>query len=409
MTGRTPSENALTPPTTVTDKRAADRPTPTDARSSTVTHASIGRARRLVVKVGSSSLTTADGGIDPGRVSRLVEALIAVKQSGREVVLVSSGAIAAGLSPLGLAARPRDLATQQAAASVGQGLLMAGYSELFARAGIRVGQVLLTVDDVTRRSNYRNAFSTFAKLLELGVVPIVNENDTVATHEIRFGDNDRLAALVSHLVHADALVLLSDVDALYTDRPDRPGARRIAQVRGDVTAVTVAGTGTSIGTGGMTTKLESARIATSAGIPVVLTDADHARHALMGLPDDGEPVGTLFHPTGKRRPTRLLWLAHASDTHGDLWLDAGAVRAVTERKASLLPAGITRIDGSFGSGEPVNLRAPDGTVVARGLANYDAAELPQVIGRTTAQLVEQLGAGYDRAVVHRDVLVVLER
>jgi glutamate 5-kinase len=382
---------------------------------SALTHAAIGAARRVVVKVGSSSLTTADGGIDPARVARLVETLTAVKQSGREVVLVSSGAIAAGLSPLGLTSRPRDLASQQAAASVGQGLLMAGYTELFARAGIRVGQVLLTVDDVTRRSNYRNAFSTFGKLLELGVVPIVNENDTVATHEIRFGDNDRLAALVSHLVHADALILLSDVDALYTDRPGRPGARRLEHVHPetDLGAIIAAGSGTPLGTGGMATKLEAARIATSAGIPVVLTDAEHARHALLGLSDppgpDGAPVGTLFHPTGKRRPTRLLWLAHASDTHGDLWLDAGAVRAVTERKASLLPAGITRVDGSFGSGDPVNLRAPDGSVVARGLANYDAAELPQVIGRTTAQLVEQLGQGYDRAVVHRDVLIVLDR
>ena len=341
----------------------------------------------------------------------LVDVLITVKQAGREVVLVSSGAIAAGLSPLGLTSRPRDLASQQAAASVGQGLLMAGYTDLFARAGIRVGQVLLTVDDVTRRSNYRNAFSTFARLLELGVVPIVNENDTVATHEIRFGDNDRLAALVSHLVHADALVLLSDVDALYTDRPSRPGARRIPHVRADtdLSMITATGTGTSIGTGGMATKLEAARIATSAGIPVVLTDTDHARSALLGLADATVPVGTLFQPTGKRRPTRLLWLAHASDAHGDLWLDDGAVRAVTQRKASLLPAGITRFDGAFVSGDPINLRAPDGTVVARGLSNYDATELPQVIGRTTAQLVEQLGAGYDRAVVHRDVLIVLDR
>ncbi len=367
-------------------------------------------ARRLVVKVGSSSLTAPGGGIDSERVAALVDALVQVRQQHREVVLVSSGAIAAGLAPLGMTGRPRDLAGQQAAASVGQVLLMAGYTELFARAGLRVGQVLLTVDDVSRRSHYRNAQSTFAKLLELGVVPIVNENDTVATHELRFGDNDRLAALVSHLVHADALILLNDVDALYTDRPDQPGAERIAEVASiDGLDVTVRGSGSAIGTGGMTTKLESARIATGSGVPVLLADAEHARHALFGLSEQGRPVGTLFLPTGKRRPGRLLWLAHASDAHGDLWLDAGAVRAVVERKASLLAAGITRVDGTFGSGEPVNLRDPDGRVVGRGIVNYDSTELPRLIGRTTADLTTEFGAGYDRAVVHRDVLVVLGR
>jgi glutamate 5-kinase len=180
-------------------------------------------ARRIVVKVGSSSLTTADGGIDDDRLRTLVDTLAAKRLQGLEIVLVSSGAIAAGLAPLGLRTRPRDLARQQAAASVGQGLLMHRYTSAFGDHGIRVGQVLLTVDDVTRRSHYRNAYRTFAKLLELGVVPVVNENDTVATSEIRFGDNDRLAALASHLVHADALVLLSDVDAVYDRDPDEPG------------------------------------------------------------------------------------------------------------------------------------------------------------------------------------------
>src|SRR5512132_2849585 len=181
----------------------------------------VGAARRVVVKVGSSSLTTAHGGLDPERVDALVDALAG---HAGELVLVSSGAIAAGLAPLGLKVRPQDLATQQAAASVGQGLLMGHYTRLFGHHGLGVGQVLLTVDDVTRRGHYRNAYRTFGRLLELGVVPVVNENDTVATHEIRFGDNDRLAALVAHLVHADALILLSDVDALYTERPTRPTA-----------------------------------------------------------------------------------------------------------------------------------------------------------------------------------------
>jgi glutamate 5-kinase len=365
----------------------------------------IAGAARVVVKVGSSSLTTPAGGIDPARIKALVDALAAVRNAGREVVLVSSGAIAAGLAPLALRSRPRDLATQQAAASVGQGLLMGHYTSLFGVHHLGVGQVLLTVDDVTRHGHYRNAFRTFGRLLELGVVPIVNENDTVATHEIRFGDNDRLAALVAHLVHADALVLLSDVDSLYTAKPTEPGARRITDVRGesDLDGLDVSAKGSAVGTGGMVTKVEAARIATSAGIPVVLTSAEHAAAALTGL-----PVGTWFHATGKRRPTRLLWLRHASDARGSLRLDAGAVRALVERHASLLPAGITGVDGQFSAGEPVDLVGPDGSVVARGLVNYDAEELPPLLGRSTRELAAELGAGYDRTVVHRDALVVLD-
>ena len=314
--------------------------------------------------------------------------LAAVRLAGREIVLVSSGAIAAGLAPLALRTRPRDLATQQAAASVGQGLLMGRYTELFGAYGLAVGQVLLTVDDVTRRGHYRNAYRTFGRLLDLGVVPIVNENDTVATHEIRFGDNDRLAALVAHLVHADALVLLSDVDALYTDAS--PAARGPTTHRGPRGGrsgpVDVSARGTAVGTGGMITKVDAARIATSAGIPTVLAAAEQAAAALAG-----EPVGTLFHPTGRRRPTRQLWLRHASDARGELVLDAGAVRAVVTRNASLLPAGVTAVRGQFSAGEAVNLVDPDGKVVARGLVNFDADELPALLGKTTGQIAAELG------------------
>jgi len=376
-----------------------------DAATGPERRAGIAGAARVVVKVGSSSLTTPSGSIDPARIERLVDAVAAVRAADREVVLVSSGAIAAGLAPLALRSRPRDLATQQAAASVGQGLLMGYYTTLFGAHGLGVGQVLLTVDDVTRHGHYRNAFRTFARLLELGVVPVVNENDTVATHEIRFGDNDRLAALVAHLVHADALVLLSDVDSLYTAKPSEPGARRIIQVHGeaDLVGLDVSARGSAVGTGGMVTKIDAARIATSAGIPVVLTDADSAAAALAG-----EPVGTLFHPTGRRRPTRLLWLRHASDARGLLRLDAGAVRALVERHASLLPAGITAVEGHFSAGEPVDLVGPDGAVVARGLVNYDADELPRLLGRSTREIAAELGTGYDRTAVHRDALVIMD-
>jgi len=378
----------------------------------------VAASRRIVVKVGSSSLTTASGGLDASRVDTLVDAVTGrlagpasessrgrATPRGAEVVLVSSGAIAAGLAPLRLRTRPRDLATQQAAASVGQGLLMRAYAAAFARHGRVTGQILLTVDDVTRRAHYRNAYRTLRRLLDLGAVPVVNENDTVATEEIRFGDNDRLAALVAALVHADLLVLLSDVDALYTGDPARPGARRIDEVRSeaDLDGVGVGRTGRAgLGTGGMVTKVEAARIATGAGIPVVLTSAGLAAEALAG-----QPVGTFFRRVRERPAARLFWLAHATAPRGRLHLDDGAVRAVVDRRTSLLPAGITAVDGRFTAGDPVDLVDVGGRPVARGLVNYDATELPDLLGRSTVDLAAELGPQYEREVVHRDDLVLL--
>ncbi|MFI9582119.1 glutamate 5-kinase [Streptomyces sp. NPDC052236] len=364
------------------------------------------QAHRIVVKVGSSSLTTASGGLDADRVDALVDVLAKVRSGGeKEIVLVSSGAIAAGLAPLGLARRPRDLARQQAAASVGQGLLVARYAASFARYGVRVGQVLLTADDISRRAHYRNAYRTMDQLLDMGAVPVVNENDTVATDEIRFGDNDRLAALVAHLVRADLLVLLSDVDGLYDGDPANPGARRIEEVRGpaDIAHVQTGSPGKAgVGTGGMVTKVEAARIAAAAGVPVVLTSASHAADALAG-----RATGTYFHSTGRRSADRLLWLAHASTPQGSLTLDDGAVRAVVHGKKSLLPAGIAAVEGEFNAGDPVELRDAAGRAVARGLVNFDAKEIPQLLGRSTRELARELGPEYEREVVHRDDLVVL--
>jgi glutamate 5-kinase len=362
------------------------------------------KARRVVVKVGSSSLTLRGGGIDAARVDDLVDAIAARLGAGVELVLVSSGAIATGLPTLKLTRRPRDLATQQAAASVGQGILLAHYAGAFARHGFTVGQVLLTAEDVIRRSQYRNAQRTLSRLLELGVLPIVNENDTVATDEIRFGDNDRLAALVAHVVQADLLVLLSDVDGLYDGPPSHEGSALIAEVKGegDLADVVVGGTGSGVGLGGMVTKVEAARIATAAGIPVVLTSAALAAQALAG-----DRVGTLFHPTGQRTGTRLLWLRHATAGRGSLVLDPGAVDAVVRRRLSLLPAGITAVSGTFDAGDPVDLVDENGHAVARGLVNFDSTELPGLLGRSTRELARELGPAYEREVVHRDDLVVL--
>jgi glutamate 5-kinase len=360
--------------------------------------AAVAAARRCVVKVGSSSLTS-KGQLDPHRLDGIVDALAARAADGRQVVLVSSGAIAAGIGPLGLKNRPRDLATQQAAASVGQLLLAERYAASFARYGLRVGQVLLTADDLHRRGHFRNANRTLERLLALGVIPIVNENDTVATHEIRFGDNDRLAALVAHLVDADALVLLTDVDGLYTGRPGRDGSAFIADVTSfaELADVDVTRAGSHVGSGGMTTKLDAAAIATSEGIPVILAGAMKIAAALRG------EVGTFFQPSGDRSASRLFWLRHATTPRGRLVLDAGAVAAVVQRRMSLLPAGVTAVHGDFYSGEPVDLVGPDGLAVARGLVGYDAADLPQMLGRKT----QDLPAEYRREVVHRDDLVVL--
>ena len=370
-----------------------------------MTRRRVGRAERVVVKVGSSSLTDRNGALDDAHLAKLVDALAAVRGEGRDVVLVSSGAIAAGLAPLGMDRRPRDLASQQAAASVGQGLLLARYTSLFGAHGLRVGQVLLTVDDVTRQSSYTNALRTLNRLLAWGIVPVINENDTVATHEIHFGDNDRLAALVAQPVRADALVLPSDVDALYTAHPSSPGARRIDQVRDlDELDVDTSRRGSNVGTGGMTTKLEAARIATQSGVDVVLGSADDVAGALEGL-----PVGTYFTASGKRRPRKLLWLGYASEVAGELVLDDGAVAAVVERKASLLPAGVTGVRGEFHAGDVVRLVDQHGDPVARGLVNYDAADLPRMLGRSTHDLVRDLGPAYEREVVHRDGLIVRRR
>jgi len=360
--------------------------------------AAIAGAARTVVKVGSSSLTQR-GRLDPPRLDALVAALAARRAAGQQVVLVSSGAIAAGIGPLGLKSRPRDLATQQAAASVGQLLLAERYATAFGRYGLTVGQVLLTADDLHRRGSYRNAVRTLERLLALGVIPIVNENDTVATSEIRFGDNDRLAALVAHLVQADALVLLSDIDGLYTADPRKPGAQLITDIAGpeQLATIQLTGAGSGVGTGGISTKIDAALIATGAGIPVLVSAAASVGEALAGV------GGSYFVPLGRRTASRLFWLRHATTPRGRLVLDAGAVTAVIGNRVSLLPAGITGVSGDFAAGDPVELADQAGTVVARGLVAFDSDDLPELLGKSTRDLPAELR----REAVHRDDLIVL--
>lgn len=366
---------------------------------------SVAQAQTMVVKVGSSSLTRPSGHLDAAKLEALVASVAANVLSGARIVLVSSGAIAAGFGPLGFAERPRDVAIQQAAASVGQGLLMARYETAFARYGIRVGQILITAEDTIRAAQYRNARRTLERLLDLGVVPIVNENDALASNEIRFGDNDRLSALVANIVRADALVLLTDVDALYTAPPGRPDARRIGYVP-DVIAtlrdVTVGGSTSGVGTGGMVTKLEAARIAAVSGVPVVLTSAANAGPAMMG-----DPVGTVFAPVHDRGSSRRLWIGFAAEPRGTIVVDDGAARAVRGGRASLLAAGALEARGEFSAGDPVWVDAEDGTHLARGLSGYDSEEIPQMLGRNTDQLKRFLGEAYAHPLIHRDNLVLV--
>jgi glutamate 5-kinase len=367
------------------------------------TRARIAAARRVVVKVGSSSLTTAAGGLDHVRLDALVDALAGRRASGSQVVLVSSGAIASGLAPLGLTRRPRDLATQQASASVGQLVLGHAYVKSFARHGLNVGQVLLTSDDMVRRAHYRNAQRTLSRLLALGVVPVVNENDTVATEEIRFGDNDRLAALVAYVAGADALVLLSDVDGLYDGDPRRGDAVHIPEVVDEsdvdhVRAVDAPSEAGTVGTGGMASKLASARIASTAGVPVLIAAATDAEQALSKA-----DVGTAFAASVRRLTPRRFWLAYAANPKGRLHLDDGAVAAVVDRRRSLLAAGITEVSGVFDAGDVVELTDAAGHTVARGVVAFDSVELPVMKGRKTRELAPE----HRREVVHADDLVPL--
>jgi glutamate 5-kinase len=357
----------------------------------------------VVVKIGSNSLRAADGGLDGDVVVDLVDQLAKLVRGGTNAVLVSSGAVAAGLAPLGMRTRPPDLPGLQAAASVGQGLLLHRYQAAFAAHGLACGQVLLMAADMVDRRRYLNARNTFERLLALGAVPLVNENDTVATEELRVGDNDRLAALVAGMLGADLLVLLSDVDGLYERAPAAyPGARPLDRVDDHalIDRLQIGDTTSGVGTGGMVTKLDAARIATLGAAHVVIA---HARHpAVLDAVVGGAAVGTWF-PARDRPHSRKLWIAFATAPQGSLVIDGGAVRALVERGSSLLPVGITDVLGDFHDGVSVNVIGPDAQLVARGLVSFDAAEIRAMAGRPTGEL----DPARRRAVVHRDSLVVL--
>jgi glutamate 5-kinase len=366
------------------------------------------RARRLVVKVGSGLIAEPGQGPHEGRIGALAADIADLIKARREVALVSSGAIATGAARLGLAARPRSIPEKQAAAAVGQSALMWHYEHAFKPFGILVGQVLLTGQDISDRSRYLNARNTLLTLLDLGVLPIVNENDTVAVDEIKVGDNDNLAALVAHLIDADLLVLLTDVEGLYTGDPRHdPGARRLDTVEAVTEEIErlvydVAG---AVSVGGMSTKLQAAQKAAASGIPMVIASGHEA--GVLPRLLKGEAVGTYFKPRDDRLAARKRWIAFAVPPQGRLTVDAGAKKALTERGKSLLPSGLVEVDGEFQAGEVVALAELDGKEFARGLVNYDASELRRIRGSRTADIEKTLGYKRVDEVVHRDNLVVL--
>lgn len=366
------------------------------------------RPELAVVKVGSSSLRGVDGRLDREQVHALADQIARARAAGTKVVLVSSGAVAAGMGQLGLDHRPVDLPTLQACAAVGQGELIHEYQTVLARHGLPCAQVLLSQDDFVRRSRYLNARTALQRLLELGAVPVINENDVVATEELSYGDNDHLGALVASMLEARLLVLLSDVPGLYrTDPRSDPGAELVERVD-DIDGLDVArigGVGSHVGSGGMRTKVESARVAVRSAAHAVVADARRPGALLAALA--GEPVGTWFVAQDQRLDARRLWIGFALATHGRIHVDAGAADALRRRGTSLLSVGVTRADGTFGAGDAVEVVDPAGAVVARGLTNFDVADVSRIAGRSTADAAEAFGAGYAREVIHRDDLVVV--
>jgi glutamate 5-kinase len=365
------------------------------------------KARRVVVKVGSNLVTAPGLGSDPDRIERLAADVAAVRQD-REIALVSSGAIATGMARLALAERPRSIPEKQAAAAVGQSALMWQYEIAFKRHGIAVGQVLLTAQDIGDRRRYLNARNTLLALLAFGVVPIVNENDTVAIEEIKVGDNDNLSALVASLVEADLLVVLTDVDGLYTADPARhAGATKLDTVEAiteEILAMAGAHDG-GVSVGGMATKLQAAQKAAASGVPMII--ASGREPGVLARILSGEAVGTCFVPKADRLGARKRWIAFAVSPQGRLMVDAGAVRALTRQGRSLLPSGVTAIEGEFGSGDVVAVADPESREFARGLVNFDAGELRRISGAKTQEIEARLGYKSFDEVIHRDNLVIL--
>jgi glutamate 5-kinase len=368
----------------------------------------IALAHTVVVKVGTNVLTGPDGTLDMDRVQGLADQVQRIRDGKRKVALVSSGAIGAGIGRLGLKKRPTDLRQLQACAAIGQSFLMRAYQECLARHDTHTAQILLTAGDFDNRARYLNARNTIVTLFEWGCLPIINENDTVSVAEIRFGDNDHLAAMVTNLLQAPLLILLTNVDGLYESDPgSNPAAPLLTTVPSiDGPVMEMAGSSrSSLGTGGMRSKIRAARLATAAGESVIM--ANGGRPGILDAIFAGDPVGTLFLPHGGTVPAWKRWLGYTARPKGRLVVDAGARNAVQNNGKSLLPIGVVQVSGTFNKGDVVALCDPEGTEFARGLTNYSAADVARVLGLRTERMGEVLGAPPYEEIIHRDNLVVI--
>ena len=365
--------------------------------------------KRVVVKVGSSVLASLDSGLDVRAVGRLVAQMAELHERGYELLLVSSGAVLAGMQRLGLREKPRDIPLRQAAAAIGQSRLMWLYEKLFGRQGCKVAQVLLTHDDLSNRRRYLNARNTLAVLLSHRVLPIVNENDTVVVEELKLGDNDNLSALVASLSEAELLVILSDIEGLCTADPHKDEKARLIPLVRNITPrierLAGAASKDSLGSGGMITKLQAVSKAASFGIPTVIACA-RLENVLSRIVA-GEEVGTLFLARSSRLASRKHWIAHALKPKGRLYLDAGAKEAILRQGRSLLASGIKGVEGGFERGEAVSCLGPQGEEFARGLVNYQAREIELIKGRRSKEIEAVLGYKYFDEIIHRDDLVLL--
>ena len=368
----------------------------------------IGAAQRIVVKVGTSTLTHETGKLNFFRIERLVRELSDLVNQGKEIVLVSSGAVGAGMERLGLTEKPKTIPEKQAAAAVGQGVLLHVYEKIFAEYGQTVGQVLLTREDSVKRSRYVNSRNTLLQLLAMGVIPIINENDAVAVDELKIGDNDTLSAMVGTIVDADLIIILSDVDGVYTANPQtNPEAKLLSEIV-DITPEIdelAGGPGTLRGTGGMYTKIQAAKIAVNAGIALVI--ASGTQDGVVREILTGQDVGTLFPSKHNRLQVRKSWLAFGARIAGDVQVDSGCAKAIVKTGSSLLAAGIVKVQGDFEQGKTIRILDTNGRELARGLSNYSSGEIERIRGKHTDEISSVLGYKTTDEVVHRDHLVLM--
>ncbi len=364
--------------------------------------------KRIVIKIGSRILTDEDGNLDRSWISALASEVAELRRKNIEVIMVSSGAVAAGRTLMGITERPRTIPQKQAAAAVGQPLLMHEYEMALRTTGYKVAQILLTRDDLADRQRFLNARATIDTLLEFGIIPIINENDTVAVEEIKFGDNDNLSALVTNLVDAGLLAILTDIDGLYDADPRlKPDARLIPLVRSVTKEMerSAGGSGSSVGTGGMATKLSAAKKAGKSGAATLILNGKDPGILSQAL--QGADFGTLFLPAARSLSSRKHWIAFTVRPKGRIYVDEGAGRVLRQEGRSLLPSGITRVEGNFERGSGVRIYDHEGIEFARGVTDYDSSEISLILGRKSAEIEDILGYRYGDEIIHRDNFVLL--